>query len=317
MAGPWCHGVSSGVTDAARLPDVFEGVEVVDFHVHAFPPRVTSAVWRWFDRHGWPIRYKLGALDGVRFLLDRGVSRVTALHYAHVPGMARGLNRFAADLAREEPRVIPFATVCPGEDGARAILDEALGPLGCRGVKIHCHVQCVAPDDVRLRDVYDAAGAHGVPVLIHAGDSPASPAYRCDATAMCTPEALDRALVRHPQTTVVVPHLGASRMEEVEALLARHENLHLDTTMAIAGFFPLDAALRETDPARAEAWLHAAADVVRRHPRRILFGTDFPNIPYAWDREIRNLAAFGLSREDLAAVAGGNAARLLGLGGRT
>ena len=31
------------------------------------------------------------------------------------------------------------------------------GPAWLRGVKIHCHVQCVGPDDRRLDDVYDAA----------------------------------------------------------------------------------------------------------------------------------------------------------------
>ncbi len=32
---------------------------VVDAHVHLFPPRVFAAIWRWFENHAWPIRYKL------------------------------------------------------------------------------------------------------------------------------------------------------------------------------------------------------------------------------------------------------------------
>ena len=27
-------------------------------------------------------------------------------------------------------------------------------------------------------------------------------------------------------------------------------------------------------------------EILARHPDRILFGTDFPNIPYEWDREL-------------------------------
>jgi len=273
-------------------------VPIVDAHVHAFPPRVFEAVWRWFDRYGWPIRYKLHAKECIAFLLERGISRVVVLHYAHVPGLARELNRFVSDLALGEPRVVPCATVLPGEDGARAILDEALGPLGCRGVKIHCHVQCVAPDDPRLDDVYDAAAAHGVPVVIHAGDAPSSPAYKCDVEALCTPAALDRALARHPRTNVIVPHLGAGRVSEVVLLLEKHERLHLDTTMAIAGFLPD---------------LDRAADVVRANASRILYGSDFPNLPYEWDREIRNLESFGLPAADLAAIASGNATRLFSM----
>lgn len=293
------------------MPAALARFAIVDAHTHVFPPRLFEAVWRWFDRYGWRIRYRLHARECVEFLLARGVAHVAALHYAHVPGLAASLNRFVADLSRDQPRVVPCATVLPGEEGARAILDEALGRLGCRGVKIHCHVQCVAPDDARLRDVYDAAAAHGVPVIIHAGDAPASPHYRCDVKALCTPEALARALARHPRTTVVVPHLGAERMEEIAALLPRHENLHLDTTMALARYFPVDAALRTTDQQRiATAWFERAAAIVRAWPERILYGTDFPNIPYEWDRELRSIAALDLPDSALAALLGGNARRL-------
>ncbi|WP_373048282.1 amidohydrolase family protein [Vulgatibacter sp.] len=291
--------------------DTLRTMRVIDAHVHAFPPRVFEAIWRWFDRHAWPVQahYRLQAREVVRHLLDAGVDRVVALHYAHLPGMAAALNRFVADLAAEEPRVVPCATVLPGEPGAGAILDEALGPLRCRGVKIHCHVQCVAPDDPRLDDVYAAAAAHGVPVVIHAGDAPASPAYGCDVQALCTPRALARALARHRRTQLVVPHLGAERMEEVAALLGDHENLHLDTTMALAGFFPVGPGGKAQGD-EAQRWLDRALALVRAHPDRILYGTDFPNLPYAWDTELRTLEAAGLEPAALRAILGGNAARL-------
>ncbi len=292
------------------MPIPLRDYEVIDAHIHAFPPRVFEAVWRWFDTHGWPIAYPLPALEGARFLLARGVSHVVALHYSHVPGMARGLNAFAAALAREEPRVIACATVLPGEPGARAILDEALGPLGCRGVKIHCHVQCVAADDPRLDDVYAAAAAHDVPVVIHAGDAPASPHYKCDVAALCPPDAIDRALARHPKTKVIVPHLGAARMEEIAALLARHERLWLDTTMALGGDEAILASksfsARDAESVR-DRWLPRAAKIIAAHWPRLLYGTDFPNIPYRWDRELALIAELGLSTHALAALLAGNA----------
>ncbi len=30
---------------------------VVDAHVHLFPDPMFEAIWRWFDRHGWPVRW--------------------------------------------------------------------------------------------------------------------------------------------------------------------------------------------------------------------------------------------------------------------
>ncbi len=297
--------------DAAALPAPLRDLRVVDAHVHAFPPRVASAIWRWFDRYGWDVRYKLPAEEVLAFLLDRGVDRVVGLAYAHVPGLAATLNAFMAELAAREPRLVPCATVCPGEDGARAILDHALGTLGCRGVKLHCHVQCVAADDPRLDEVYDAAAGHGVPVVIHAGDAPVSPHHRCDVTALCRPDALARAIARHPRTTFLVPHLGAGAIRETAALLDRHENLHLDTTMVLARYFPVELGTGRALPG-ADELLAEALEVVRRHPTRVLYGSDFPNIPYAWDRELAALAGAGLPPGDLAAVAGGNAARLFG-----
>lgn len=301
--------------DATSPPDALSGYAIVDAHVHAFPPRVFEAIWRWFDAHAWPVRLRLQAREAVAHLLSRGVSRVVLLHYPHVPGMAAGLNAFAAELAREEPRAIACASVLPGEPGARVILDEALGRLGCRGVKIHCHVQCLAPDDARLDDVYDAAAAHGVPVVIHAGDAPALRAGACDVHALCTPEALGRALTRHPRTTVIVPHLGAARMQEVAALLAEHERLYLDTTMAIAGLLPFGED-RRTDASLAPAEQERALAIVRQHADRILYGSDFPNLPFPWDHELGVLAQAGLEPAAMTAVLGGTAARLFGLSER-
>jgi hypothetical protein len=40
---------------------------------------------------------------------------------------------------------------------------------------------------------------------------------------------------------------------------------------------------------------------------RIIFGTDFPNLPYAWDREIRRLIELKLPESALERILGKNA----------
>jgi predicted TIM-barrel fold metal-dependent hydrolase len=40
---------------------------------------------------------------------------------------------------------------------------------------------------------------------------------------------------------------------------------------------------------------------------RIMYGTDFPNIPYAWDRELKKLMEHSLTPEAQANILGGNA----------
>jgi hypothetical protein len=40
---------------------------------------------------------------------------------------------------------------------------------------------------------------------------------------------------------------------------------------------------------------------------RIMYGTDFPNLPYAWDREIKKLVEQHLPPSDLTKILGSNA----------
>ena len=58
-------------------------------------------------------------------------------------------------------------------------------------------------------------------------------------------------------------------------MLDEFHNLHLDTTMLLADYF---------DPPRIDA------GALESHSTRILYGTDFPNIPYEWDRELAGCA---------------------------
>ncbi|MBL8612450.1 MAG: amidohydrolase [Myxococcales bacterium] len=262
---------------------------VVDAHVHLFPDRVFDAVWRWFDQHGWPIRYKLHTPEVVRFLLSRGVSRIVALHYAHKPGIAREMNAYMAGVVAGEPRVTGLATVMPGEPGARAILDEAFA-AGLAGVKLHCHVQCFAPDDDALAEVYEACVAHDLPLVMHAGREPKSAAYRCDPHALCSAARTEAVLRAYPKLRLSVPHLGADEIEGYGRLLERYDNLWLDTTMVVGGYFD-----------GVDGWPLTVA-----RSDRIMYGTDFPNLPYAWDRELKR---FGSVRDEevLARLVGGTA----------
>ncbi|MCO5165285.1 MAG: amidohydrolase [Planctomycetes bacterium] len=282
-----------GLLDDPEAPRAPVEHPVVDAHVHLFPDRLFEALWGWFDRHAWPIRYRLRSEQVIEFLATRGVDRVVGLHYAHKPGIAADLNRYVLDLARRFPQVIPTATVFPGERGARDLLRRALGE-GARGVKIHCHVQKIAPDDPRLDEVFEEAAAAAVPVVMHAGREPASDAYGVDTRALCSVDAVDRVLARHPGLTLVVPHLGADEFDEYEALLDRHPRLFLDTTMAIARYLPGGPDL----------------SVLARRADRLLYGSDFPDLPYAWSRELTVVRDAGLSPGQARALLGATARRL-------
>jgi uncharacterized protein len=272
---------------------------VVDAHVHVFPDHVSAAIRDWFDRYGWPIRYRLKAPDVAPFLLARGVGHVVAMCYAHRPGVSRALNRFMASVAESDPRIIALATVFPGEPGAGEILQEAFD-LGLRGVKLHAHVQCVPVDAPAVHEVALACEDGGRPLVFHSGREPRSPAYSCDPYEICGARRVRRLIEDHPGLRLSIPHLGMDEYEEHRRLIEDYDNVWLDTTMALAGYFP------GARTPRLESY----------RPDRLLYGTDFPNLPYAWDRELRRITAWGLPEKDLALILGENALCLFSAGDR-
>jgi predicted TIM-barrel fold metal-dependent hydrolase len=279
--------------EGARVPPGLP--PVIDAHVHVFPPRVFQAVWRWFDNYGWPIRYKLQADEVIEFLLSRGIERVVALQYSHTPGMARLLNEYMAAICAQRPQVIGAATVLPGEPGAVQILEDGFAK-GLRAVKLHCHVQCFSPDADELEEIYTTCERSGRPIVMHAGREPTNPKYRCDPHQLCSAERVGRVLRAHPKLKLCIPHLGVDEYNAYQRLLERNDNLWLDTTMVLADYFPLPAPL----------------SLLRCRPDRILYGTDFPNIPYAWDRELKKLLALDLPPDALEGILGRNALSLFG-----
>lgn len=277
-----------GVALPSGLPAVTDG------HVHVFPDRVFEALWRWFETHAWPIRYRLRGPEVTRYLFDRGVARAVVLHYGHKPGMSRALNGFIAELAKEDPRIVPFATVMPGEPDVGTILEEARA-LGLRGVKLHCHVQAFAADSAEAHEVFAACERLGLPLLIHAGREPKSEAYPVDTYAVCAADRVERALQSFPRLNLCVPHFGADEYDAYGRMLDRYDNLWLDTTCVLSGLVTGDVPLHWFD----------------KRPERIFFGTDFPNLPYAWDREVTRLLELELRDPALEDILGGSVERFL------
>jgi len=262
----------------------------VDAHVHLFPDHLFSAVWQWFEQFGWPIRYRLTSPQIINFLLSRGVDHIVALHYAHKPGVARDLNAYMAQLSQSHPAVSAMATVYPGENQAADILEDAF-KSGLKGVKLHCHVQCFDMNSKQMNEIYKVCSVHQKPLIMHVGREPKSPAYSCDPYVLCSADKLEKVLKNYPDLNICVPHLGADEFDAYRRMLLNYDNLWLDTTMTLADYLPMDYF----------------PDLTEMRADRIIFGTDFPNLPYAWDREIRRLSELKLSDTVLERILGKNA----------
>lgn len=281
--------------EGKTIPEGFPGV--IDSHVHVFPDKIFKAVRQWFDKHAWQIRYRMSTAEIFEFLLSHGVGHVVALQYAHVPGIARDLNRYMLAQCRRFPgRVTGLATVFPGEPDAASILKEAF-EAGLGGMKLHAHVQCFDIDAPQIRLLFEVCQACRKPVVIHYGKEPKSPAYRCDPYEICSAERLERVLIDFPRLKICVPHLGFSETGAYRRLLEKYDMLWLDTAMVITDYFPMPEPI----------------DLKDYRLDRVMYGSDFPNIPYAWDRELKRLRDFNLSDAELEMVSSRNAAQFFGL----
>jgi predicted TIM-barrel fold metal-dependent hydrolase len=269
----------------------------LDAHVHLHPPRLARSIQRWFADHGWVSPHPFEPAAVTDALYARGVRRFCFFSYAHTPGMARDLNRWLADQVVRLPGTIALGTLHPDDPDLDAVAAEATGGLGLRGFKFHHSVQRFHVDDERLFGVYERAQEAGHVFVLHVGTMP----YRDAFTGV---ERFAGLMARFPRLRVCVAHMGAFQSAEFLALLALYPHLYVDTTMAMT---PLATPYVGADPA-------AVSDAeLQRWQDRVLFGSDFPLIPYDYDEERRWAWARGLDEPTRQKIFHDNALRFFGL----
>jgi predicted TIM-barrel fold metal-dependent hydrolase len=275
---------------------------MIDVHTHLHPPKLFAAIRRWFaENSDWDLaRNPTEPANVAAALRAAGADRFVFFSYAHKPGMARELNAWLAKTSRELGGYgVPLATVHPGDaeyvEDLRLALDD-----GCIGLKMHEDVQRVYADDERFDPIYRELAARGAFLLVHAGSIPWEYVPGAGFGRVI------RVLERHPSLNVVVAHYGAPDSQAYFEAMDAHPRLHLDTTMVFAA----------DSPVRGEIGVFDATPIVA-HADRVLYGTDFPNIPYEYDRERNGIEALGLSDDVLQAVMHDNAARLIGEAARS
>ena len=286
------------MSDHRPAPAPPPGLRYIDVHVHLHPEGLAAAIERYFAREDWHAAHSFDPDAVAATLAARGVERFCFFSYAHKPGIARGINRWVAETAARLPGSIPLGTLHADDEDLAGLVREATADLGLVGFKFHHSVQRFHVDDARLFPLYERAEAEGLLFMLHIGTMP----YRDPFTGV---ERFRRVLARFPRLTVVVAHMGAFESAAFMALLDAHPNLYVDTTMALA---PAAARYVGADPAAI------TDEALVRYQDRILFGSDFPLIPYdyaeeqrwAWDRTLPDAVRRKIFHD--------NAARLLDRG---
>ncbi len=272
---------------------------LVDIHVHFLPDAMRRKVWAYFDEaeehygRAWPIAYRLDEESLIELLRQFGLRVIPALSYPHKPGMAQWLNGWSAEFAQRVPDALHCATLYP-EEGVADYVAKAVAD-GAQVFKMHVQVGRFAPDDPLLDRAWEVLEFAGTPVVIHAGSAPLPGEY----TGV---ERVERVLQRHPALTLVVAHLGMPEYHEFADLAERFDGVHLDTTMCATDFTEEIAPL-------PDGYIRRLGDL----QRKVILGSDFPQIPYAYAHQIEALARLGLGDDWMRDVLHHNGVRLLGL----
>jgi hypothetical protein len=258
---------------------------LVDVHVHFLPDRMMDKVWAYFDdaatHYGreWPVHYRTSVSERLATLEKLGVATFAPLVYPHKPGMGRWLTEWVTEFAARTPGAVPTATLFPEPD----VLDYlgAAVEAGARAVKVHVQVGGFDPRDPLLRPAWGLLAEAGVPAIVHCGHGPIPGAH----TGL---DVFGEVLAAHPRLPVVLAHAGMPDFAGALDLVERYERVHIDTTMVGTPFSLPVAPLPPN-------WTARLVDVADR----VVLGTDFPNIPYAYAEQIQAIAGWAAAEERL------------------
>ena len=166
---------------------------------------------------------------------------------------------------------------------------------GAQLFKVHVKVGGFAPESPLLDEAWEALESSAIPVVIHAGSAPL-------AGTFTGPEHVRRLLAKFPALVLVIAHMGMPEYDAFADIVLDYPGVFLDTTMVgtdfTNGFAPMP-----------ESYLNRLSGL----QDRIILGSDFPNIPYAYAHQLEALDRLDLGDDWLRAVLWENGARLLDL----
>lgn len=252
----------------------------IDAHVHLMPDRLMDAIRESLgEQVGWTFDHPTDQAAMEAALQAAGIDRYLALPYAHRAGMAQELNAWVIARADESTMAIPFATA-HGDDDVEAVVHGAF-EAGARGLKFQCPVQGSGPDDPRLDPAFELAAEYDRPIVFHAGTAPT---FEDDPNVGV--ERFEAFLDTYPGVRACAAHMGAFETPAFVELARERANAFLDTTMAMS---PRSPSVVGFDPSTV------SDETVESLSDSIMYGSDFPNIPYPYRDE-----RVGLLARDLA-----------------
>jgi predicted TIM-barrel fold metal-dependent hydrolase len=195
--------------------------------------------------------------------------------------------------------LIPFASVDPLAGAGSVSLLHDLVEAGARGLKLHPSLQAFAPNDPAFYPLYETAGAAGIPVVFHTGQTGIGaglPGGRGIKLRYSDPMLIDDVAADFPDLRIVLAHPSVPWQDSAISIATHKANVFIDLSGWSPKYFPPQLVRNINSLLR----------------RKALFGSDFPLITP--DRWLADFAAMDIKDEVRPLILKENAVDLLGLG---
>lgn len=226
---------------------------MIDWHTHAFPPRIAARLAADIGRAvGREPAGDGSVTDLCRHLDLAGLEKAVCFTAALKPDQVRPANNWLLSIPDQSERLIPFGTIHPEHPDWAGELDR-LERHGILGLKLHPDLSDLPLHNPVWLPLFEAVQGRFA-VMIHMGPP------RKGHSSLSRPADLARILDLCSQLTVIAAHLGGLHQwqETVEHLVGR--DVYLDTSCC-------HRTISENE----------LRSILNRHPReRILFGSDYP-----------------------------------------
>ena len=249
---------------------------------------------------------KVETIDGCLEELNRSMKlnridlAVILTSYRVSPG--RPSTRRVVEAVRKYPHLyvvagMDYQTFEPAQLGE---LREFVQEGKLRGLKLYPGYQPFYPEDPKWKPAYAFAAEHGIPVMIHTGDT-----YSPDGKVMYShPLHVDNVAVDHRDVNFIICHLGNPWIRDCMEVVYKNDNAFADISGLVLGKF--------SD--RFESYMR------KQVQEMLLFGVDPTNVLYGTDWPIASMESYVAFMKQLAApepekrlILGENALRLFGL----
>ncbi|MHA1794133.1 MAG: amidohydrolase family protein [Promethearchaeota archaeon] len=247
---------------------------IIDAHVHLFPDNLFEAIWRYFTKNYWNIKYRYHGDQVSKFLENQGVRYYSTLNYAHKPGLSSFINDWVNLFCKNHETAILFGTIHPFDPDVEKELERILSPssLDFKGIKLQLLVTNFDPGIREMDVIYETLIKHDKILVMHSGTGPAKNEH-------VGIKKLFPVLERFPDLKLQIPHLGCFEYDDFFQLALDFKKVYLDTAMILVkhDLFP--------DKFKMNVMIDAFLSI----QDKIMFGSDFPNIPYDYKKSLESI----------------------------